>query len=72
MTPASIIFHEKNQAPQYFFRKKSSASLLLQKQVKRLIISSDKNRAPRYFFGEKSAFSFSEEIMRHSTFFLKK
>jgi hypothetical protein len=52
-----IISSEKNQAPHYFFRKKSRASLFLQ----------IKNEAPHYFFRTESAF-FLEQIMKRLIF----
>jgi hypothetical protein len=39
-----IISSEKSEAPQYFFRKKSSASLSLQNKMKHLIISAEQNQ----------------------------
>jgi hypothetical protein len=51
------LLRKQAQTLPYFFKIKQSASLLLQKKMKCLIISSEKNEVPDYFY-RKNAFLF--------------
>ena len=64
---AGHFFYSRNNVSRIIEVPSPSASLFVQKKMKRLIIS-EKNEAPHYFFRKKSVF-FSEEIMKSLIFF---